>query len=53
MICADFDSLASYFQIFIVLKPRRYISNLGLGFIDAIIEATGKVAKRKMSFAKL
>lgn len=53
MIYANFDSLASCFQIFMVSKPRRYIFDLAFGFIDAIIKAIGKVAERKMSFAKL
>lgn len=53
MVYANFDNLASYFQIFIVSRPRRCISDLDLDFIDVIIEATGKVVEKKISLAKL
>ncbi len=53
MVYTDFDSSASCFRIFMVSKPRRCALDLGLGFIDAIVEATGKVAERKMNLAKL
>lgn len=53
MVCANFDSLASSFQIFIVSRLRRYALDLGLGFISTIVKVTGKVIKRKISLAKL
>lgn len=53
MICANFDSLANCFQIFIISKLRHYTLNQDLGFINAIIKVTSTVAKRKISLTKL
>lgn len=52
MVCANFDYLKNCFQISIILKPRCYVLNLGLDFINTIAETTSKVTKRKMSFVK-
>lgn len=43
MIYANFDSLESYFQIFIISKPRCCVIDLGIYILDFIVEITGKV----------
>lgn len=53
MIYPNFDSLESYFQIFIILKLRSCVLDLGLYFLDFIVEITGKVVERKISPTKL
>lgn len=53
MVSVNFDSSVSCFQMFMVSKLKRYTLDLRWGFVDTIIKATDKIAKRKMSLGKL
>lgn len=53
MVHTDFDSLASCFQIFIILRLRYYILNLSLNFLNTIVKTIDKAVERKISLINL
>lgn len=44
IIYANINSIITYFYLFIISKLKNYVLNLDLGFLDAIIKVTYKIA---------